>query len=448
MLNISDNNLQEKLDLTQYSAIQQVSRKVYYKKFNHIMKYAFVVMIFILFLPWTQNIQSSGLVTTLRPEQRPQTIHSAIAGRVEKWFVKEGDFVQKGDTILFISEIKDDYFDPNLLGRTLSQLKAKTLSVESYEEKVKALETQISSLSRERVLKLEQARNKLLQANLKIKTDSIDYEASKTQLYIADKQYERTLSLQKDGLKAMTDLEEKRLKQQEAQAKIMSQENKLLSSRNELINAKIELSSIDASYNDKISKATSEKYTALSSQYDTKAQVNKLENQFTNYEIRSGMRYIKAPQNGYVNKALQSGIGETFKEGSQIVSIMPSEIEFGVESFVSAIDLPLLHIGGKVRIFFDGWPAVVFSGWPEASYGTYGGKIVAIETYISPNGKYRILIAPDNSDKPWPKAIRAGSGVKTMALLNDVPIIYELWRKINAFPPDFYKPTTKLKDSQ
>ncbi len=448
MLNISENNIQEQIDLTQYKSIQQVGRKIYYKKFNRIMKYAFAFVILFLFLPWTQTIHSSGFVTTLRPEQRPQTIQSAIAGKIEKWFVREGDFVQKGDTILFISEVKDDYFDPNLLERTESQLKAKTLSVESYEEKVKALDKQIVALSRERILKLEQTRNKLLQAKLKVKTDSIDFEASKTMLSIANKQYERTLSLQKDGLKSTADLEEKRLKQQETQAKIVSQENKLLASKNELINAEIELSSIEAAYIDKISKAMSEKYSALSSQYDTEAQVNKLQNQFTNYEIRSGMRYIAAPQSGYINKALQSGIGETFKEGAQIVSIMPSDIEFGVETYVSPIDLPLLHVGEEVRIFFDGWPAIVFRGWPNVSYGTYGGKIVAIETYISSNGKYRILIAPDNTDNPWPKAIRAGSGAQTMAMLNDVPIFYEIWRKINAFPPDFYQPASNEKNKK
>jgi predicted nuclease of restriction endonuclease-like (RecB) superfamily len=43
--------------------------------------------------------------------------------------------------------------------------------------------------------------------------------------------------------------------------------------------------------------------------------VNKLANQYTN-SIRNGMYYIKASQNGYVNRALQSGIGETIKEGT------------------------------------------------------------------------------------------------------------------------------------
>jgi multidrug resistance efflux pump len=64
----------------------------------------------------------------------------------------------------------------------------------------------------------------------------------------------------------------------------------------------------------------------------TDAQVNKLANQYANYSIRNGMYYIKASQNGYVNRALQSGIGETIKEGTPIATIMPSEYDIAVET--------------------------------------------------------------------------------------------------------------------
>jgi len=100
----------------------------------------------------------------------------------------------------------------------------------------------------------------------------------------------------------------------------------------------------------------------------------------------------------------------------------------------------LIHLGEKVRIQFDGWPVIVFSGWPNVSYGTYGGEVVAIETFISANGKYRILLAPDADDYEWPEALRVGSGATTIALLDDVPIWYELWRQLNGFPPNYYQP--------
>lgn len=51
---------------------------------------------------------------------------------------------------------------------------------------------------------------------------------------------------------------------------------------------------------------------------------------------------------------------------------------------------------------------------------------------------YRVLVSPDKDDHEWPQALRVGAGTQNMILLKDVPIWYELWRKINGFPPDYY----------
>lgn len=440
MLNISKNPIHKSVDLSDYTNSQKVFHRVHFMTIDRFLIVFAIILIVILFLPWTQIVSGNGMVTTLTPDQRPQTIQSPIPGRIEEWYVKEGEFVNKGDTILHISEIKNEYFDPQLVERTGQQIEAKAMSVRSYEEKVKALNNQIEALQTERRLKLNQANNKLIQAKLKVQSDSIDFEAAKTNIDIAERQFNRTRELLGEGLKAVTDLEEKKLKLQETQAKLISQENKLLAAKNEVINAEIEINRVQAEYTDKISKAQSDLFTAQSGQFDTSAQVTKLENERTNYEMRNDMYYIRAPQSGIINKAIRGGIGETFKEGERLVGIMPDGYDLAVETFVEPIDLPLMYIGAKVRIQFDGWPAIVFSGWPNVSYGTYGGKIVAIENFISDNGKYRVLISPDPEAETWPSDVRVGSGAITMALLEDVPIWFELWRKLNGFPPNYYKP--------
>jgi len=447
MLDVSKEKLNEKVDLSQYKSMLFTFNKDRFLTFNKIMSIFGIVFLIILFLPWTQNVQGNGFVTTLEPNQRPQSIESAISGRVEEWYVSEGQIVNKGDTILHISEVTDKFFDPNLLMRTESQITAKNFSLDSYTSKVNALNFQIEALKEERKLKLEQSLNTLEQARLQVQTDSIDLEAAKTQLSIAERQFERTETLEDEGLKSITDVESKKLQLQNSQAGVISQKNKLLSSKNQEINAKIEISSIKASYLEKISKAESEKFTALSGQYDTEALMFKLENEFTNYQVRSGMLYITAPQDGFINRAIQKGIGETFSAGTKIVSIMPINIEMAVETFVSPIDLPLLHPGENLRIIFDGWPAIFFSGWPNLSYGTYGGEVVAVERTISDNGKFRVLIKQNPDEQEWPEVIRAGSGARTIALLNNVPIWYEMWRQINGFPPDYYQPQESNNNS-
>ncbi len=231
MLNISNNELYKTVDLTTYKSGKSIFTKEYYKVLNKFLLVFAIFVLIILFLPWTQNITGNGLVTTLTPEQRPQTIQSQIPGRIEEWYVREGDIVKKGDTILRISEIKSEYFDELLIERTNQQINAKSSSVNAYDFKVKALERQIEALIEERKLKLEQAQNKLLQAKLKVKSDSIDFEAAKTNITIAQRQYNRTETLEKEGILATKDVEEKRLKLQETQAKLISQENKLLASK-------------------------------------------------------------------------------------------------------------------------------------------------------------------------------------------------------------------------
>lgn len=440
MLNISPVSISKKVSSKNLSSLNYVESKHAGNVFIKVLGVLFGLIFLILLLPWTQNIQAPGTVTTVRPDQRPQTIHSIIAGRIEKWYVREGEFVEKGDTILFISEIKDEYFDPDLLSRTDKQLQAKELSVEAYDEKVNALTNQIEALLKTSTLKLEQAQNKLRQARLKVITDSMDLEAAKINYNIAQEQLKRMEQLQEEGLKSLTDLEKRKMQAQKAQAEMISAENKLLTSRNELINAQVEIVSVQNQYRDAVAKAESEKFTAMSNKYDAEIAATKLQNQLKNYSVRSGLYYITAPQDGYITKAIKSGIGETVKEGSEIVSIMPARYDLAVAMYVDPIDLPLVDTGQDVRIQFDGWPAIVFSGWPNTSYGTFGGEVFAIDQFISDNGKFRLLVAPDPEAEPWPEALRVGGGARNMLLLKDVPIWYELWRKFNGFPPDYYNP--------
>ncbi|WP_070138465.1 HlyD family secretion protein [Crocinitomix algicola] len=439
MLNISKNRINKYVNRENYPTLKKVENQSANNVFLRIIGGALILLIIILILPWTQNIRSIGNVTTLKPEHRPQTIHSIIPGRIEKWFVQEGDFVKKGDTIAFITEVKDAYFDPNLLDRTANQKQFKEQSVASYNAKIEAVESQINMLSNQRKLKLEQTRIKLSQAALKVKNDSTSLIAFDNAYNTAKEQYDRAKELYEQGLKSLTDIENRNVKMQDSFAKKVAAENKFLASKQEYIAAKIELSNIQLKFDADLAKLNSDKYSSESAKFDTEIAVNKLENQVTNYAVRRSYQYILAPQDCFITKLIANGIGEVLKEGAPLLSIMPATYELAAEIYIDPIDLPLVHIGESVRIQFDGWPAIVFSGWPNASSGTYGGLIYGIDQYLSPNGKYRILIRQDPNDEPWPNALRFGGGANAMLLLDDVPIYYELWRKINGFPPNYYK---------
>lgn len=439
MLNISENTITHNVRTERYASFGKMSLAGSHQLLTRWLLLALVLFIVFLFLPWTQNIQSDGAVTTLKPEQRPQYIPSAIAGRIEKWYVQEGQLVRKGDTIVHISEIKAEYFDPLLVERTEQQVGAKEGSIRAYSDKAVALEDQIAAMRSELDFKQQQLRNKIQQAGFKIAADSADFVQAVLQDSVARIQYQRSQNLFEQGLEPRSKVEDRRVKLQETAAKVISARNKLDVSRNELGIARLDLSTVQYEYNQKIAKAASERFSTLSSIYDAEAGVNKLRIESANYRQRSSFYYILAPQDCYITKTMTPGIGETVKEGDPIVSIVPADYQLAVELYINPMDLPLVHFGQEVRFIFDGWPAFIFSGWPGQSFGTYSGQVIAIDNMISENGKYRILVMADEADKAWPRELRPGSGAKGIALLNNVPLWYEIWRQFNGFPPDFYK---------
>ncbi len=77
-----------------------------------VIKISIATCILILFLPWIAFTTGSGSVTALDPNERPQKLTAPVNGFVRTWYVKEGQFVKKGD---LIAEISDN--DPELLDR-------------------------------------------------------------------------------------------------------------------------------------------------------------------------------------------------------------------------------------------------------------------------------------------------------------------------------------------
>lgn len=419
-----------------FKSIYQIDKKNYIKNWFWGILFAFII---VLFLPWTQNIRAKGSVTTLRQEERPQELNTIIAGRVEKWYVKEGDFVKKGDTILQLGEVKAEYFDPKLLERTQAQIVAKQMAMDSYKQKANTAKDQISAIEKARDLKLNQLDIKTRQQLLKQLIDSNDVVAVTNEWQIAKRQLEAAKAMLDSGVIALVDFERRKATYQNAIAKKISAENKFLQTRQDFNAIRLEINFTIQEYADKIAKAQGERFASMSNISTGAADVSKLENLYSNYDIRNKLYYITSPQNGQITKAKKAGIGEMVKEGEMLVEIVPEKPQLAVELYVDPMDLPLLNEGQPIQFIFDGYPAIVFSGWPAASYGTFSGIISVIERSASENGKFRLLAIEDKIEKPWPSQLRIGGGASGIALLKNVSIGYELWRNINGFPPEYYQ---------
>ena len=428
------------------------TEKIYMSnKTNAIRNWTYGILIFFivfLFLPWTQNISATGNVTTLYQDQRPQQMNSIIAGRIVKWFVREGDFVKKGDTIVQLLDVKDDYLDPRLVERTEEQLVSKQQKIDFYREKISATQSQVTALEGMREFKLSALENKMDQLRRKVISDSAELAAAQIDYGIADQQLVRARKMFSDGIIALTELERRTALFNKSLALLTEKQQKFQNTKQDIVICRMDMNVVQQEAADKIFKARSEIAASQTEIASTDVEVSKNQNQLANFVIRGSQRWLIAPQSGQITKARKAGINETVKEGDMIVEIVPDKVDHAAEIFVKPMDLVLLNIGQEVRLIFDGYPAIVFSGWPSASYGTFAGKIIAVETNRSENGKFRALVVPVEKDKPWPKDIKLGAGAQGFALLKNVSIWFELWRQINGFPPEYYIPTPTEKKTK
>jgi len=339
-----------------YSAYNSIYSVDIESRIKNIFWGLFFVLVFILFVPWTQNINTSGIVTTQFQEQRPQQINSIIPGKIIKWWVKEGDFVQKGDTIVELADTKDDYLDPRLIERTNDQLIAKKQKVDFYDSKITNIKGQIVAIEEGFKLKESAIRNKIQQLERKILIDSAELSAAKIDLEVGTNQYNRAGKMLNDGIISLVDYERRTQSFNKAKAGFQEKQQKFLNTKQDVLIARIELNTLKQDVNDKLFKLKGDIANSNTEKSTVIAEVAKNENELSNYRIRGSQKWLVAPQTGQIIKAKKAGINEIVTN------------------------------------------------------------------------------------------LKIGTGAQGFALLNDVPIWYELWRQLNGFPPDFYTLEVKGKD--
>jgi len=161
---------------------------------------------------------------------------------------------------------------------------------------------------------------------------------------------------------------------------------------------------------------------------------------------RQQQQIISATRDGQILRILESSGTTNVSAGQPLADFVPKSEESAVELYIDGNDLPLVYEGRKVRVQFEGWPAIQFSGWPSIAVGSFGGIVSAIDPSISKNGDFRVLIKPDPDDpNPWPEQqfLRQGAKAMGIVILNRVSIGYELWRQINGFPKSIPRKPSK-----
>ena len=230
-----------------------------------------------------------------------------------------------------------------------------------------------------------------------------------------------------DVLRATAGLEARRADLLIAQQQIANSENRILQIDNDsaapIRQAEADLQSVEAgiaAIDDAISAA---------------------EQQRDNMKARVAQQKIYAPVAGRISRVGKTlGTGQMVKKDDMLCEIVPETTDQAVALFVNEADASLVRIGRRVRLQFNGFPAVQVSGFPQAAVGTFAGVVTNIDPDSSGKG-VRLQVTPDRAlgERAWPESrlLRPGTGTVAWVLVEKVPLWYELWRQFNAFPPEF-----------
>lgn len=322
--------------VTEYDEQKSITYKL--ETYNRLYRWTKVVLIstpiVLALLPWVQTSEGMGFLTTLNPADRVQEISALVDGRIDKWFVKEGDVVVKGQPIV---EIVDN--DPQY------------------------------------VIRLKTDRDAAFQK----------YEADKMAAETALLDFERQKSLFDQGLTSRVKFEKAKINYHKLIAKEAEAASKLAQSEVKF--------------------------------------------------ARQQRQIVTAPSNGIIQQLLSGNTSSIIKKGTQLAIFVPESNSIAVEIFVDGNDVPLIHKGRTVQLEFEGFPAFQFSGWPGLSFGTFKGQVASVDSTVSKNGKFRVMVIPEDIER-WPNdsILRRGAKVMGWVQMNTVSVAYEIWRQFNGFP--------------
>lgn len=384
--------------------------------------------ILLLFVPWQQNLRGLGRVVAFAPLERQQSIEAPIKGRIVKWWVQEGSTVAKGDPLLEISDI-----DPNLMSRLEQERAAVGAKLLAYEDKIGSYKDQILNLEATLTLAVAAATFRVDTGRQRVRSAEEALSAAQAAYRAAEAQYQRNENLLADGIVSQRQYEVAERDLEVAMAKQRSEEAALAGARNEQQALAADLEKTRTAAQARIESSRASLNEARGQAEDARASLAKIEVTLS----RQRSQLVAAPRAGTVFRLVANEGGEIVKAGDPLVILVPETTDRAVELWVDGVDAPLILSGSHVRLQFEGWPAVQFGGWPSVAIGSFGGQVALIDSTDDGQGKFRMLVVPDESDGSWPdvRFLRQGVRVKGWVLLNQVTLGYEIWRQLNGFPP-------------
>ena len=395
-----------------------------------------LMMLALLLLPWQQNVSGTGELIAFAQQDRQQTLGAPIEGRVLKWFVNEGTTLKAGDPVVEMADNDEQFVERIKEQRNSAEAQRKSYvgKVESLEALVKNTQDSLAAAVSSSEAKVSQAEQKLAAARQKLQAAEAAYETARINV-------ERQAALREEGLVSQRQLEVTQLKATKSRTDRDAAQADLTGAGLALAAARQDLNKARADSSSKVE--------------DTRAKLNAARAELAGVEAklagidvklaRQAQRVVRAPYDGVLLQALALPGAEQLKKGDPLGTLVPSTGGRAAALIVDGNDAAIVTPGRKVRLQFEGWPAVQFAGWPAVAAGTFGGKVQFVDVASDGRGDFRVVVMPDEDDVPWPQQrfLRLGARTKGWILLDEVSLGYELWRRFNGFPPAIEVPKTQ-----
>jgi multidrug efflux pump subunit AcrA (membrane-fusion protein) len=387
-----------------------------------------IMLVAVALSPWQQNLPGSGRVVALTPLERQQNVEAPVDGRVVKWYVVEGSRVKAGDPIVDISDN-----DPEIINRFQKEVDAIRLRLAEAQNRAAAQEQAILGLEGSRRSALDAAQSRIQMAVERVRAAERAEEAAQATLTTARLNLDRHKDLVGFGLVSTRMVELAQLGYDQAVADLDRAKANLNAARQDRAALEADRVNIENDFKTAIDNARANLAAAKQEIANSLAALQPAEVRLARQTTQS----VVAPRDGIILRLLAQPGSEMLKASDPVAILVPETQATVVELWINGNDMPLITVGDKVRLQFEGWPAIQFVGWPSVAVGTFGGLVTLVDATDNGLGKFRLLVAPDPQDEKWPSSrfLRQGVRANGWVLLRQVPLWWELWRQFNGFPP-------------
>lgn len=422
-----------------------------------------VTSLAMVFVPWQQSIRGEGAVIAFDPFERPQPVEAPVEGRIA-WRapgIREGVYVEEGEPLFRIVDQDPLYLQK--LEQQLAFLRSEIQIARTRLQTGQALRDNNDSIverTQEELSAMQSAGEQLIeaydrfvdQAQNKVSAQRSKLVAAEAKKFQAEQDFDRKNSLFEEGIESQLKQQETEQKFREAEANVKIAEQDLENALNGLEGKKNERESKRQEWQAKINKIEGQLEKARGEVAKAEISINKNTEEINQKEVKlldqatkvdaQKSQEVVAPHDGYIMSLTAFASSSLVKPGDELCRIVPKTENPAVQLWVAGNDVTFISEGKHVRLQFEGWPAVQFSGWPSVAVGTFGGTVALVDATDDGTGRFRLVVLPDEEPetiaKPeWPKYPNLRQGVRAngWVLLDQVPLGYEVWRRMNGFPP-------------